>query len=129
MSEQNSPQTGFLVDIDEARIVLVAEQNGQEYRLAHILRQPTSSEWKEFDRKLSKIISRGRKVTTENSPLQAKEWLYNLLIQRVEGYLSSAGKELQDISGWKEKIPVTHKQQVVDYFDRVYVQEGDAEKN
>ncbi len=115
---------GFELDLDQTEVVLTAPQGGVSYKLKHILRQPTSYEWKEYDRR-SASLHRG-KAGLENNILEAREWLYNKVVQRLEGYTFQGGALSPDTPNWKDKVPVLHKSQVIGRLGEVYLEEDEG---
>jgi hypothetical protein len=122
---------GFRVGLAERRVELEVDQDGRQHLLVHVLRQPTTDDWIEFDKNSSEYKLKGRKSRFETKVLKARVVLYNKLIKSVEGYWDEElDKPLTtEIPDWKEKIPALHKSEIINEFGEVSVVEGEGEKN
>ena len=120
---------GFDLSVDEDVISLVDYQHGEEFQLKHYVRRPTTSEYKEYRRKISEFKGGFRRFKWEDRGAEAAEWLYEKIIQRVEGYtfkgkniMSVTKEELEELgnkrgekyTSWKSLIPIRHKIFVID---------------
>jgi len=130
--------------MNEEVIVLVDTQHGKDYELKHYVRRPKTSEFKEYRRRMSEFRGGLRRFKWEDRTIDAAEWLYRKIIQRVEGYtLSVYGnkdvmnvtkEELEELGqkrnekyeSWVDLIPPRHKVFVVDKVAGFLV-EGEAE--
>ena len=123
---------GFDLSVDEEVITLIEYQHGEEIPLKHYVRRPTTSEYKEYRRKISEFKGGFRRFKWEDRMTDAAEWLYKKIIKRVEGYILSAygnknvmnvtPQELEEMGQqrgekyncWMDLIPPHHKTFVVD---------------
>lgn len=124
---------GFQVGLDEREVRLTANQNGQEFTLKHILRQPSENDWLNYDRHSVSTKGRGRKTTVKARILEARIKLYDQLIIRVEGYVDARGGTTKPLTSespeWKSQIPVLHKSTVIESFGDVdEAEEGEGEE-
>lgn len=119
---------GFDVGIDKQEIVIDAVSGGETFKLAHVVKTPTTKQWIEYSRRLSSIKKGKRgKVSIEIGTLTAAIWLYDEIAIEAKGY-SDKGKALGE--DWKDKIPVIHKREVIDCFGEVCAhEEEETEKN
>ena len=134
MTKTKKISKGFRVGLKERKVILVATQDGEQYRLIHILKQPASSDWIEFERAKASISVKRGVAKVEGTLLEAKAALYDKLIISVEGYYGEKGQNPIncDVIGWKEFIPIIHKTEVIDTFGMVSHEvnnSGDLEKN
>ena len=129
--EKRNQQQGFRVGLAERRVELVASQDGQEFHLVHILRQPTTQEWIDYDRKISEIKFRGRKTKYQSCVLQTRIQLYDKLVIHAEGYWDEKNNSplTSDTPNWQGQIPPMHKSEVIGTFGDVSPLDEEEEKN
>lgn len=109
---------GYRVGLKERKVVLLATQDGTEYKLTHVLKQPTTSNWIDYNRQVSNVDYKGRKTKIETNVLGARIWLYDELIVRADGYFDDeTGKPVTpELPAWSDKIPALHKSEVINTF-------------
>jgi len=121
--------SNFDVSKTEQEVIIRVEREGVEYILKHIVREPTAEEWKEFQRRSWRTVIRGRKLDLEDISFSARNWLYDKICLRVEGYCDKGVPLDMSDDSWKSKIPASHKQQVIMDMARIYSYEGELSKN
>ena len=120
---------GFELAVQEERIILYREQNGQTFELVHVLRRPSTSEEKEWDRRRVGHVRKGRQVRFEDRTLEADAWLWSQLVRRVEGY-TLFGKPLMEateedlkrftaefgipVQSWRDLVPLQDRREAVE---------------
>lgn len=130
----------FDLSIREEKITIIENQNGQECVLNHYVSRPDDETFLKYQRKLTEIRS-GRKLKWEFNRTDAAKWLYDQIIQRVEGY-TFKGKPIIDmdqddflevskilkknITSWKDMIPLAHKVEVAEQVIRINVSEEEV---
>ncbi len=116
----------FEVEAEQIKIELAVKQGGETHRLTHNLRQPTTSEWKEYDRRQA---TTGRHMKITAHIIDSREWLYNKLVKSVEGY-TCKGQDIMDVTDWQAKVPVLHKSEVISRLGEIEdIEPGEELKN
>jgi len=119
---------GFDLGTKEIRIPLIAKQEGREYRLIHVLREPTMEEWIAFQKESIGITFKGRKIDWKDTTIESRVKLYDKIALSCEGYVENGQPLDTSGDGWKAKIPVLHKSLVIAELGSVLVEE-EFEKN
>ena len=130
----------FDLSITEEKITIIESQGGQECILNHYVTRPDDETFLKYQRKLTDIRG-GRKLKWEFNRTDAAKWLYDQIIQRVEGY-TFKGKPIQEmtdsdflevskilkknITNWKDMIPLAHKVEVAEQVIRINITEEEA---
>lgn len=113
----------------EERVTLVAERGGVEYKLVHVLRQPTASQLRKYSKDRSELELRRRKALLKRSPAEVDEWLWSQVAVNVEGYTID-GKPLDaSRADWKDHVPLIHKVEAISALHEVAVDDEDPVKN
>lgn len=117
---------GFELAVNEERIPLTITRQGVDYKLTHILRNPTNEERIEYKRKLFPFKGRGRKMKPEDHSSEAASWFWHKLCVRVEGY-TFEGKDLMEREDWKNIIPIDHQESAINNLPGAIGDAGEEE--
>jgi len=120
---------GFDLDVTQIEIPLVAPQGNRTYNLLHVVRPPTTKEWKDYDAAQSTIKAGGRDVKVKTSTLAARERLWDAIALCVVGYRKDGKPLVCEGKDWKRRVPILHKSQAIRELGNVWAQEEDDEKN
>lgn len=121
---------GFEVQLETIPIKIIAKHpaTGEECTLIHHIKEPATSEWKEYNRRDSGTEIKRNKIKWETKNLEAAEWLYDRLIQKVEGYTKN-GVDIMTLEDFKSLVPIIHKQVIIRNFGEVWTAEEEKRKN
>lgn len=119
----------FNVDVKSYTVVLEVPVSGGRARLEHKVRVPKDEEWIEYEGELAKMFGlRGQRMRL--SPKEAAKSLYDKIALEVKGYVDQQGNPL-DLKNKENlgKIPINHKEAVIQELSRVFVIGEEFEKN
>jgi hypothetical protein len=107
----------FDLSLKEVFFTVREVRKDQKFLLKHVFRPPTLEDWVDYHKGTSQLgLSKGRDtIEMSNVRQERDEWLWDLLIVRVEGYIWK-GKPITESKDWKAKIPLSHKLEAVSGF-------------